>query len=38
MGSLRSLEMDKVMQQSWYWAIHRNIWLTATQEEKCRGR
>ena len=22
--------MDKVMQQSWYWAIHRNIWLTTT--------
>ena len=22
--------MDKVVQQSWYQAIHRNIWLTAT--------
>ena len=30
MGSLRSLEMDQVVQQSWYRAIHRNIWLTAT--------
>ena len=30
MGSLRSLEMDNVVQQIWYWAIHRNIWLTAT--------
>ena len=31
MGSLRSsLEMDNIMQQICYWAIHRNIWLTAT--------
>ena len=25
-----SLEMDNVVQQIWYRAIHRNIWLTAT--------
>ena len=30
MGSLRSLEMDNLVQRIWYWAIHRNIWLTTT--------
>lgn len=30
MVSLRLLEMDEVVQQTWYWVIHRNIRLPVT--------
>ena len=32
MVSLRLLEMDEVVQQTWYWVIHRNIRLPVTHD------